>query len=316
MTARILVTRQLPAGGLDPLRAAGVEIVQRPDDAPFTSDELLAAVVGVDALVCVLTDHVDAAVLEAGAGTLRAVGNVAVGYDNVDVRAATDLGIAVCNTPGVLDQTTADLAFLLLLAAARRSSDAEADLRRGRWTGFRMDNFLGTDVHGCTLGLVGYGRIAREVARRATGFDMDVLHHTRHDTGVAGWVADLDDLLARSDAVSLHVPLTPETVGLIDARRLALLGPHAVLVNTARGPVVDEGALADALERGAIFGAGIDVYEREPEVHPRLLAASHAVLLPHVGSATEQTRRRMSQLACEGVLAVLAGDAPVNLVTL
>jgi glyoxylate reductase len=243
------------------------------------------------------------------------VANVAVGYDNVDVGRAAELGIAVCNTPGVLDETTADLAFLLLLAAARRASDAEADLRNGRWTGFHINDFLGVDVHGATLGIVGYGRIGQAVARRAAGFGMEVLHHSRRDTGIGGWVADLDDLLARVDFVSLHVPLYDETRGLIDARRLALMKPTAVLVNTARGPVVDEEALAAALEDGTIFAAGIDVYEREPEVDPRLLAAPHAVLLPHIGSATEATRRRMAQLASEGVVAVLRGERPPNLVT-
>jgi glyoxylate reductase len=246
---------------------------------------------------------------------LQVVANVAVGHDNIDVATATALGIAVCNTPGVLDETTADLAFLLVLAAARRASDAEADLRAGRWTGFHIGDFLGVDIHGATLGIVGYGRIGQAVARRAAGFGMEVLHHTRRDTGVFGWVADLDDLLPRVDIVSLHVPLGDETRGLIDARRLSLMRPGAVLVNTARGPVVDEEALAIALEQGTIFGAGIDVYEREPEVHPRLLAAPHAVLLPHIGSATERTRRRMAQLACKGVVSVLAGERPPNLVT-
>ena len=221
----------------------------------------------------------------------------------------------MCNTPGVLDETTADLAFFLMLAAARRTSDAEADLRQGRWQGFRMNRFLGEDVHGRTLGVVGFGRIGQAVARRATGFGMEVLHHSRHDTGIDGWVADLDDLLRVADIVTLHVPLTPETTGLIDARRLGLMKRTAVLVNTARGPVVHEEALAVALEDGTIFGAGIDVFEREPEVHPRLLAAPHTVLLPHIGSASEATRRRMAQLACEGVVAVLAGERPPNLVT-
>ena len=266
-------------------------------------------------MVCVLTDRIDTHVLHAGAPRLRVVANVAVGYDNVDVATASELGIAVCNTPGVLDETTADLAFLLVLAAARRASDAEADLRSGRWTGFHIGDFLGVDVHGATIGIVGFGRIGHAVARRAAGFGMEVLHHSRHDTGIQGWVAHLDDLLPRVDIVSLHVPLGDDTRGLIDARRLALMRPSAVLVNTARGPVVDEDALAAALERGTIFAAGIDVYEREPEVHPRLLAAPHAVLLPHIGSATERTRRRMAQLACEGVVGVLAGERPPNLVT-
>jgi len=314
--ARVLVTRQLPGGGLDPLARAGHEVVgPRDDDAPLSPEELAEAAAGVDGVVCVLTDRIDADLLRGAAPRLRVVADVAVGYDNIDVGAAAELGIAVCNTPGVLDETTADLAFLLILAAARRSSDAERDLREGRWLGFRMNRFLGQDVHGATLGIVGFGRIGQAVARRAAGFSMNVIHHSRRDTGMPGWTGDLDELLRVSDVVSLHVPLTPDTAGLIDARRLALMKPTAVLVNTARGPVVDEEALARALESGALFGAGIDVYEREPEVHPRLLAAPHAVLLPHIGSASEATRRRMAELACEGVVAVLAGERPPNLVT-
>jgi glyoxylate reductase len=299
---------------VDPLVDAGHEVVQRVGDEPLTPNELAAAVADVDAMVCIITDRIDAEILRAGAPRLRVVANVAVGYDNVDVVTATQLGIAVCNTPGVLDETTADLAFLLILAASRRTSDAEADLRNGRWTGFHIDDFLGVDVHGRTLGIVGFGRIGRAVARRAAGFGMEVLHHSRRDTGISGWVADLDDLLARVDVVSLHVPLSDDTRGLIDARRLGLMRPDSVLVNTARGPVVDEEALAIALADGVIFGAGIDVFEREPTVHPRLLAAPHAVLLPHIGSATEATRRRMAQLACEGVVTVLAGGHAPNVV--
>ncbi len=313
--ARVLVTRHLPDGGIDPLLAAGHEVVPpHADDEPLPPEELVAAAPTVDGIVCVLTDRIDEAVLRAGRPRLQVVADVAVGYDNIDVTTATELGIAVCNTPGVLDETTADLAFFLALAASRRTTDAEADLRQGRWQGFRMNRFLGQDVHGRILGVVGFGRIGQAVARRASGFGMEVLHHTRHDTGMPGWIADLDDLLRAADVVTLHVPLTPATTGLVDARRLALMKPTAVLVNTARGPVVDEEALAIALENGTIFGAGIDVYEREPEVHPRLLAAPHAVLLPHIGSASEATRRRMAQLACEGVVAVLAGDRPPNLV--
>jgi glyoxylate reductase len=309
------VTRQLPDGGLDPLVDAGFEIVQRDGDDPWTAADLRVAVAEVDALVCVLTDRIDADVLREGTPRLQVVANVAVGYDNVDIATASELGISVCNTPGVLDETTADLAFCLLLAAARRTSDAEADLRQGRWTGFHINDFLGVDVHGATLGVVGYGRIGQAVARRASGFGMEVLHHSRRDTGVPGWVADLDELLPLVDFVSLHVPLHDETRGLIDARRLALMKRSAVLVNTARGPVVDEEALAVALEDGTIFAAGIDVYEREPYVHPRLLAAPHAVLLPHIGSASGATRRRMAQLASEGAVAVLRGERPPNLVT-
>jgi glyoxylate reductase len=313
---RVLVTRHLPDGGIDPLVAAGHDVVPpKPDDEPFTADDLVAAAATVDGIVCVLTDRIDKTLLRAGRPRLQVVADVAVGYDNIDVAAARDLGIAVCNTPGVLDETTADLAFFLVLAASRRTSDAEADLRAGRWQGFRMNRFLGRDVHGHILGVVGFGRIGQAVARRASGFGMEVVHHTRHDTGLSGWMPDLDDLLRVADVVTLHVPLTPETTGLIDARRLSIMKPTAVLVNTARGPVVDEEALAIALEDGTIFGAGTDVFEREPVVHPRLLAAPHTVLLPHIGSASEATRRRMAQLACEGVVAVLAGDRPSNLVT-
>lgn len=313
--ARVLVTRRLPDGGLDPLVAAGHDLVQRADDTPFTPDELRVAVADVDAVVCLLTDRIDVAVLDAGAaGRLQVVANVAVGYDNVDVRAAHERGIAVTNTPGVLDETTADLAFLLILGAARLASDAERDLRSGVWDGWEITEYLGVDVHGATLGVVGFGRIGQAVARRAAGFGMQVMHHTRHDTGIPGWTDDLDGLLATADFVSLHTPLADETRHLIDARRLALMKRTAVLINTARGPVVDEAALADALHEGRLFAAGIDVYEREPEVHPRLVTAPRAMLLPHLGSASVGTRTRMAQLACEGAIAVLAGDAPSNLV--
>jgi glyoxylate reductase len=313
---RVLVTRLLPEGGLDPLLAAGHEIVQRDNDAAFSPDELVAAVGDVDAVVCLLTDRIDEAVLTAGAaGRLRVVANVAVGYDNIDVAAARRRGIDVCNTPGVLDETTADLAFLLILAACRLGWEAENDLRSGAWKGWGVNQYLGRDVHGATLGLVGYGRIGAAVARRAEGFAMTVRHHTRHDTGLPGYTAELDALLAQSDIVSLHVPLTDTTRHLIGRPQLALMPEHAVLVNTARGPVVDEEALADALGDGTIFAAGLDVYEREPEVHPRLLAAPRTVLLPHIGSATLATRSRMAQMACHDVCAVLEGRRPPHLVT-
>jgi glyoxylate reductase len=314
--ARVLVTRRLPEGGLDPLVAEGHDPVERVDDTPYSHDELETVAGSVDALVCLLTDRIDEAVLRAGsAGKLRVVGNVAVGYDNIDVEAARRLGVAVCNTPGVLDETTADLAFLLVLAAARLGSEAERDLRSGAWSGWGINQFLGHDVHGATLGVVGFGRIGRAVARRASGFGMQVLHHTRHPTEMPGYVARLDDLLTESDIVSIHVPLSDTTRHLIGARELALLRPHAVVVNTARGPVVDEAALADALHAGTIFAAGLDVYEREPEVHPRLLTAPRTVLLPHIGSASRATRTQMARVACQGVCDVLAGRKPANLVT-
>ena len=305
--ARVLVTRALPAGSLEPL--AGHELVGPPaGDAPMSPDELAAVAPTVDAIVSLLTDRIDATVLRAGAGRLRVVANVAVGYDNIDVATARELGIVVCNTPGVLDETTADVAFLLLLAASRLATGAEADLRAGRWAGWGINQYLGQDVHGATLGIVGWGRIGRAVARRAAGFGMTVLHHARRATGEPGYVAELDELLGRVDAVSLHVPLNAETRHLIDARRLGLMRPTAVLVNTARGPVVDEAALAEALHAGRLFAAGLDVYEREPAVHPELLTAPRTVLLPHIGSASVATRTRMGRTAAESVRRVLAGE--------
>ena len=315
---RVFVTRRLPAGGTDPLTdpdgpGPPCEIVQRPDDAPLDRAGLTAALAeGYDGVVCILTERFDADVFAAAGGRLRVVANVAVGFDNIDVDAATAAGVVVCNTPDVLDETTADLAFLLILAAARRSSEAEAVLRTGRFTGFHIEEFVGRDVHGATLGLVGYGRIGRAVARRAAGFAMEVIHHTRTPTGEPGWTGDLVDLLRRADIVSLHVPLTPATRHLIGRSELAAMKPTAVLVNTARGPVVDEAALAEALEQGVIAAAGLDVFEAEPAVHPRLLAAPGTVLLPHIGSATVATRTAMARLACASARAVLAGELPPN----
>jgi glyoxylate reductase len=311
----VLVTRHLPEGGLDPLVQAGHTLMQNERDDRYSSEELAKLAPEVDGILCLLTDRIDATVLQAGAaGRLKVVGTAAVGYDNVDLTAARSSGIAVCNTPGVLDKTTADLAFLLILAASRLASDAERELRAGHWGGWGFMDYLARDVHEGVLGLVGYGRIAREVARRAEGFDMEVLHHSRTDTGIPGYVAELDELLAAADVVSLHVPLTDATRHLIGARELALMKPTAVLVNTARGPVVDEEALADALESEAIFAAGLDVYDGEPTINPRLLAAPRTVLLPHIGSSTTETRTRMAQLAAQGICDVLAGRTPPNLV--
>jgi glyoxylate reductase len=315
--ARVLVTRHLPEGGLDPLEEVGHRLVRRDLDVPYTQAELVQAVTDVEGMVCLLTDRIDREVLAAGAAAkLQVVGNAAVGYDNVDLVAAAELGIAVCNTPGVLDQTTADLAFLLVLAATRLASEAERDLRAGRWEGWGFMDHLARDVHGGILGLVGYGRIARQVARRAEGFGMEVLHHTRTPTGFPGYVGTLSELLATADVVSLHVPLSDATRHLIGAAELSTMKPTGVLVNTARGPVVDEEALADALEAGTIFAAGLDVFDGEPALNPRLLAAPRAVLLPHIGSATIETRTKMARLAAQGVADVLAGKTPPNLVSL
>jgi glyoxylate reductase len=311
---RVLVTRSLTEGGTDPLTAAGHDIVIPP--TPPSPAELVSSVPEFDGIVSHLTDRIDAEVLEAGtAGKLQVVANAAVGYDNIDVGRASELGITICNTPGVLDDTTADLAFLLILAATRQSTEAERDLREGRWKGWGFGDHLARDVHGVTLGLVGFGRIAKAVAQRAEGFDMEIIHTARHDTGLHGYVPALDELLWRSDIVSLHVPLTESTRHLIGAAELAVMKPTAVLVNTARGPVVDEDALVDALENGGIYAAGLDVFDGEPVVNPRLLTAPRVTLLPHIGSATIGTRTRMARLACQGVADVLAGRTPPNTVS-
>lgn len=313
--ARVLITRRLPTGGLDPLLVAGHELIgPSPDDRAMSHGELCSAAADVDAVVCLLTDRIDDDVLRAGSPRLRVIANVAVGYDNIDLVAATQRGVLVCNTPGVLDETTADLAFLLILTASRAASEAEADLRMGRWSGWNINDHLGQDVHGRVLGIVGWGRIGQAVARRATGFGMTVLHHSRRPTGHPGYVASLDALLGQVDVASLHVPLNPASRHLLDARRIALLRPTAVLVNTSRGAIVDEAALADALIDGQLFAAGLDVYEQEPSIEPRLLRAPRTVLLPHIGSATVATRTAMARLAATSVVEALAGQVPTTVV--
>jgi len=311
--ARILITQQLVDGGLDALEGSGHEVTYRQEASPMARAELLAAIGSFEAIICTLADTIDDEVLAAGV-RLSVVANVAVGYDNIDLGAALRRGITVCNTPGVLDGSTAELTMLLMLAARRRSSDREADLRQGRWLGWGIAGNLGLDLSGATLGLVGYGRIAQAVARRAAAFDMSVLHHTRRPTGEPGWCASLLEMAAATDVLSVHVPLSPVTTGLIDRSVLAALRPTAVVINTARGPVVDEAALAEALEEGRLWGAGLDVYVGEPTISARLLAAPHTVLLPHIGSATAGTRLAMCRLAVNGVLEVLSGRRPANIV--
>lgn len=296
--AEVWIAADLPPGSTDPLLDARHDLVDTPTHATA-------------GVVCPITVRIDRTRL-ATMPTVRVVANVAVGYDNIDVAAATSAGVVVCNTPGVLDETTADLAFTLILAASRLASTAEADLRGGRWPGWEVNQYLGRDIHGATLGLVGFGRIGRAVGRRGQGFGMTVLHHTRHDTGEPGWVGHLDDLLRRSDIVSLHVPLTPETDGLLSRDRLAQLKSTAVLVNTARGQVLDEDALAEALEAGRLHAAGLDVFRGEPAVSARLLAAPRTVLTPHIGSASVATRTAMARMSCQAVADVLAGRRPAH----
>jgi lactate dehydrogenase-like 2-hydroxyacid dehydrogenase len=263
-----------------------------------------------EVLICDPTQSVSGAVQET-MPRLRAIAVAGAGADAIDHAAARERGIEVMTAGEVLAETTADVAFGLLIAASRLMRDAELALRMGEWEGWRFVEEFGRDVHGATLGLIGFGSIGRAVARRAEGFRMEVLHHTRRPTGVPGWTAELDEMLSRSDIVSVHVPLTDQTRHLIDARRLGLLKPTAVLVNTARGAIIDEEALAEALIEDQLFAAGLDVYENEPEVSPRLLQAPRTVLLPHIGSATLRTRRAMLQTVGEKVRDFLSGEADI-----
>jgi glyoxylate reductase len=291
---RVRVRTGVPEAALRVLTAAGLR-----------AEPGALEVEGYDALLCLLTDRIDAPLLARGS-RLRIVANMAVGTDNVDLAAAAKLGIAVSNTPDVLTDATADLAFALLLAAARRLAWADRYVRGGGFTGWRPDVGVGLDVSGRTLGIVGAGRIGRAVAERARGFRMEVLLHSR-----SGGVAK-DELLARSDFVSLHAPLTPETRHWIGERELRLMRPHAVLVNTARGALVDEAALVRALREGRLAAAGLDVFEREPALAAGLVDLPNVVLAPHVGSATVATRDRMAEVAAANVVAALAGKPIPN----
>lgn len=310
MRPKIVRTSALP---VDLAALIGDVDVVGPAAGSVAIADLAGALATADALVTLLTDRVDAALLDA-APRLRVVANFAVGYDNVDVDAATARGVCVANTPDVLTEATADLAFALALAAARRLGEGERMVRAGRWSGWAPDQLLGVDVWGRTLGIVGMGRIGQAVARRGRGFAMNVLYTSPREVPGAGRRVDLDTLFAEADVVSLHCPLTPETRGLVDAARLAQMKPTAVLVNTARGPLVDEVALAAALHAGRLAGAGLDVFAAEPAIHPALLDEERVVLAPHVGSATTTARTRMGELCASAVRAVLGGERPPNLV--
>ena len=311
---KVYLTRRLPGEAERRLEQA-VSVDVWPEAVPPSREELSRGLEGADGLLCLLTDQIDAALLE-GAPRLRVISVLAVGYDNVDVAAATRRGILVTHTPGVLTETTADLAFALILAVARRIVESDRFTRSGNWRAWDPSLLLGRDVHGAVLGLVGFGRIAQAVARRARGFNMTVLcHDTRRmsieEASLGAEFMPLSELLVRSDFVSLHVPLTPSTRGMIGAAELARMRPDACLINTARGEVVDETALYQALVSGRLAGAGLDVYAEEP-VDPAnpLLTLDNVVALPHVGSATRDTRTRMADLAVENLLAGLSGIRP------
>ena len=288
-------------------------------EGAMARDRLLTEVAGKTGAITLLTDRVDEEFLDVAGPELKIVANYAVGFDNIDVEACTRHGVLACNTPEVLTETTADTAFALMMAAARRIAEGDRFIRSGTpwiWGPLMM---LGQDVHHATLGIVGFGRIGQALARRARGFAMQVLYHDMYrppaevEQELGAEYRELEDLLRESDFVSLHTNLTPQTRHLINADRLAMMKPTAVLVNTSRGPVIDEQALARALRQGQIFAAGLDVFEREPDVHPGLLACDNVVLIPHLGSATVKTRLAMANLAVDNLLAALEARRPPTL---
>jgi glyoxylate reductase len=316
----ILITRRLPASVLSRLgEACAVDLYE--GGAAIPPEELLARVTGVHALVCLLTDRVDREVIDA-ARNLRIIANVAVGYDNVDVAHARSRGVVVTNTPDVLTESVAEFTWGLILAVSRRIAEGERLLRRGEWRGWALDFMLGSDLAGKQLGIVGMGRIGLAVAARAGTFGMDVAYASVDPVEPSLYTGRLampaltpmsfDQLLSTSDVVSLHVPLTPDTRHLVDRRALARMKRSAFLINTARGPIVDEEGLAWALGERLIAGAGLDVYEDEPRVNPGLMGLENVVLAPHLGSATVETRTAMADLAASNVLAVLSGRPPLT----
>jgi glyoxylate reductase len=307
----ILVTRKLPASVISRLEKVG-EVDLYSGDGAIAPDELRARVGGKDALVCMLTEQIDKSVIDR-AGQLKIIANVAVGYNNVDVAYARSRGIEVTNTPDVLTEAVADFTWALMLAVTRRLAEGDRLVRRRAWKGWGFEFMLGSELKGKQLGLVGLGRIARSVAAKAPGFGMSVVYTSRRETELAGASPlSLDRLLNTSDVVSLHVPMTAETRHLIDRRALTRMKRSAYLINTARGPVVDEAALAWALQQRLIAGAALDVYEHEPAVHPDLLVLENVLLVPHLGSGTTETRTAMADLAVENVIGVLSGRPPLT----
>lgn len=311
---RVFVTRELPGEMFAALRAdPEFELDIWPGDFPPPRDELLARSRGVDGIICLITDRIDEDVLAAAGGQLRVVSQMAVGVDNVDVAACTARGIPVGNTPGVLTETTADIAWALILASARRVVESAEFVKRGDWKTWGPLLMAGTDVHGGTLGVVGFGAIGQAVARRAAGFGMRLLYWNRtprpeRAAELGAQLRSLEQLLEESDFVSLNVALTEDTHHLIDADALARMRPTAILINTARGPIVDEAALADALNAGQIAGAGLDVTEVEPIDHASpLLTLDNVIVLPHIGSASVATRSKMADIAVANLRAALAG---------
>jgi glyoxylate reductase len=316
---KIYVTQPIPPAGLEVLRRAYPDFQMNPEERVLARPELLAQVRGCDALITLLTDKIDAEVLDTAGPQLKVVANMAVGYDNIDLAAATARGVMATNTPGVLTDATADHAWALLFAVARRIPESEKFLRAGKFKSWGPLLFLGGDITGRTLGIIGAGRIGHAVAMKSRGFNMRVLYadefpNPKIEQEIGARKVRVEELLRESDFVSVHVPLLPSTQHLINAASLQLMKKTAYLINTSRGPVVDEAALAEALKNGVIAGAALDVFENEPLVHPELLKLDNVVLTPHTASATIETRSKMATMAAENLIAGLAGQKPPNLV--
>ncbi|NLV42888.1 MAG: D-glycerate dehydrogenase [Candidatus Hydrogenedentes bacterium] len=321
---KIVITRRIPEAGVETLvHAFGTEQVRRhEEERPMTRAVLLDALRGATAVLCTITEKMDAEAMDAAGDQLKIIANMAVGYDNINLADAAARNILVTNTPGVLTEATADLAWALILGAARRTGEAERCLRAGLWEGWGPLQFLGASVHGKTLGIFGMGRIGRAVARRALGFDMPVLYcdtnrlDAETERQLHARLVDKDTLLRESDILTLHCPLTPETRHAFTLREFKQMKRGALIVNTSRGPVIKEEDLSAALREDLIFAAGLDVYEHEPAVHAALLKQEQAVLLPHLGSATVETRATMARMAAENIVAALSGSEPPNRVLL
>jgi glyoxylate reductase len=315
---KLFLTRKLPAEAMERLKVL-IELEMNQEDRVLTKAELIEGIKGKDALLCLLTDQIDKDILTANPN-LKIVANYAVGYNNIDVEAATALGIPVSNTPGVLTETSADLAFALLMAVSRRIVEADRFTRTGQWKGWGPLQFLGVDVHGATLGIIGLGRIGKALAKRAKGFDMVIKYWNRTRLSEEEEILlgleylPMDELLQVADFVSLHVAYTQETHYLISEKELNRMKPNAVLINTSRGPVLDEKALVMALREGKIEGAGLDVFENEPLIEAELLEMDQVVVVPHIGSATVATRTKMAMIAIDNVMAVINGEHAPNLV--
>jgi glyoxylate reductase len=314
----VFVTRKLPAPGIQPLEDAGLSVAVHDSVRPLSASELAVGAAGARAVLAMVTDAIDAALLD-GAADLRIVANLGVGFDNVDLEHAAARGIVVTNTPDVLADATADLTWALILSTARRVVEGDTLVRAGGWTGWTPTQLLGMELRGRTLGVLGLGAIGAAVARRAPGFGMEVVYHSRRPADTARDIGasyvSFGELLRRSDVLTLHAPLSASLRGVIGAPELAAMKRDAILINTSRGGLVDEGALIQALRERTIAGAGLDVFEREPSVPGALRDLPNTVLLPHLGSATTTARGRMAELACANVIAVLAGEpalTPVN----